>query len=134
MCSKNVILKTWLLLNSQSAVDVISNGDLLTKIHRVETTLRIRCNAGMKTTNHKGYLSGYGWVWFYPYGIANILLLSRVKDKYRVTFDSAINNCFKVHKDNGKLLKFQEATKRLYYFDTADREVEETTYTHYHSR
>ena len=54
------------------------------------------------------------------------MLLSRVKDKYRVTFDSATDNCFRVHKDNGKILKFQEATKRLYYFDTVDRDVEET--------
>ena len=39
---------------------------------------------------------------------------------------SATDNCFRVHKDNGKILKFQEATKRLYYFDAVDREVEET--------
>ena len=31
-----------------------------------------------------------------------------------------------MHKDNGKILKFQEATKILYYFDTVDRDVEET--------
>ena len=53
-------------------------------------------------------------------------MLSRVKDKYRVTFDSATDNCFRVHKDNGKIFKFQEATKILYHFDTTDREVEET--------
>ena len=31
VCSKNLILKTWILLHSQYKVDVISNGDLLTK-------------------------------------------------------------------------------------------------------
>ena len=77
-----------ILLDSQSTVDVFSNGDLLTGIHQVKTTLRIRCND-------------------------------------LVTFDSATDNCFRVHKNNGKILKFQEATKRLYYFDTVDREVEE---------
>ena len=60
MCSKNVILKTWLLLDSRYTVNVISNVNLLTKIHQVKTTPRIRCNAGMKTTNYKGHLSGYG--------------------------------------------------------------------------
>ena len=54
------------------------------------------------------------------------MLPSRVKDKYSVTFDSATDNCFRLHKDNGKLLKFQEATKRLYCFDTVDRDAEET--------
>ena len=33
MCSKNIILKTWLLLDNQSTVGVIGNGDLLTKNH-----------------------------------------------------------------------------------------------------
>ena len=54
------------------------------------------------------------------------LSLSRVKDKCRVTFDGTTDNYFRVHKDNGKLLKFQETIKRLYYFDTVYREVEET--------
>ena len=124
--SKTGIKDTWMLLDSQSTVDVFSNSDLLTKIHKTNTILRIRCNAGMKTTEYKGYLSGYGWVWYYPDGIANILSLSRVKDRFRVTFDSATDNCFRVHKDNGKILKFREATRRLYYFDTEDRDVEET--------
>jgi hypothetical protein len=38
--------------------------------------MNIRCNAGMKSTNMMGYLSGYGWVWYFPDGIANILSLS----------------------------------------------------------
>ena len=50
VCSKNLILKTCILLDSQSTVDVISNGDLLTKIHQVKTTLRIRCNTGENHT------------------------------------------------------------------------------------
>ena len=72
----------------------------------------------MKMTDYRGYLSGYGWVWYYPKGIANILSLSRVKEKYRVTYDSALDNCFHVHKKTGKILKFKEADRRLYYFDT----------------
>ena len=104
--SKTGIQETWILLDSQSTVDVFSNSDLLSKIHQTDTTLRIRCNAGMKTTNYQGYLTGYGLVWYYPDGIANIMSLSRVKDRYMVTFDSATDNCFRVHKDNGKTLKF----------------------------
>ena len=46
--------------------------------------------------------------------------------QYRVTFDSATDNCFRVHTDNGRILKFQEASKTLYYFDTSDHEVEKT--------
>ena len=101
---------------------------LLKDIHESDTTLRIRCNAGVKTTKFRGHLSGYGWVWYYPEGIANILSLSRVRERYRVTFDSAMDNCFHVHKENGKLLKFKEATRRLYYFDTVERDEEHNVF------
>jgi hypothetical protein len=73
----------------------------------------------------RGRLSGYGWVRYFPEGIVNILSLSWVKEKFRVTFDSAMDNCFHVHKE-GKVLKFCEATQRLYYFDTTEQHEEST--------
>ena len=50
--------------------------------------------------------------------------MSRVREKYRVTFDSAMDNCFHVHKDDGKTLRLQEASRRVYYFDTVNRDEE----------
>ena len=61
---RGTIPTSWLLLDSQSTVDVFSNSDLLSNIHEVDTVMTIRCNAGARTTNWKGYLSGYGWVWY----------------------------------------------------------------------
>jgi hypothetical protein len=120
--SSKPIPNTWILLDSQSTIDVFTNGHLLTNIHPIKTTMHIKCNAGSKSTNLRGYLSGYGWVWYFPSGtIANILSLSRVKEKFRVTFDSAVDNSFHVHKE-GKVLKFREAARRLYYFDTVERD------------
>ena len=60
------IPNTWILPESQSTIYVLYNGELLAQIHKTNITLRIRCNAGMKTTNMSGHLSEYGWVWFYP--------------------------------------------------------------------
>ena len=125
-CSKGPIPGTWLLLYSQATIDVISNGGFLTKIHHVKTTLHIRCNAVVKTTTMRGNLSGYGPVWYFPNGIANILSLSHVKEKTRVTFESALDNTFNVHKPE-KIIQFREAGRRLYYFNTADRAEECTT-------
>ena len=85
LSSKRAIPSTWILIDSQSTIDVFCNGELLTQIHKINTTMHIRCNAGEKSTNMRGHLSGYGWVWYFPDGIANILSLSRVKEKYRVT-------------------------------------------------
>ena len=39
--------------------------------------------------------------------------MSRVREQYRVTFDSAMDNCFHVHKDDGKTLVFE-----LHEYDT----------------
>ena len=74
----------------------------------------------------RGNLSGYGQVWYFPNGIANILALSHVKEKFIVTYDSALDNTFYVHKPE-KLIQFREARQRLYYFDAADRAGECTT-------
>ena len=125
LSSNKNIPDTWILLDSQSTIDVFSNENLLTGIKKATTTMYIRCNAGIKSTNLQGHLSGYGWVWYFPDGIANILSLSRVKEKFLVTFNSALDNCFHVHKE-GKILKFREAVQRLYYFDTAERHEEST--------
>ena len=88
--------------------------------------LHIRCNMGVKTTTMRGNLSGYGPVWYFPNGIANILSLSHVKEKFRVTYDSVLDNTFYAHKTE-KIIRFREARRRLYYFDTADRAEECTT-------
>ena len=58
MSSNGKIPSPWLLLDSQSTVDVFCNANLLTSLQQVSTVLTIRCNAGTKTTNWKGYLSG----------------------------------------------------------------------------
>ena len=73
----------------------------------------------------RGHLSGYGTVWYFLDGIANILSLSHVKEKFRVTYDSAADNAIHIHKPD-KILIFKEATRRLYYYDTADRTKEST--------
>jgi hypothetical protein len=54
------IPKTWLLLDSQSTIDLACNAKLLTDIHQVEQCLTIRCNAGKCTTNLRGTMLGYG--------------------------------------------------------------------------
>ncbi len=71
--------------------------------------MEIHCNAGVTSTDLIGDLPGYGEVWYHPNGIANILSLARVKDKYRVTFDSGTKNQFIVHKKDGTKRCFEES-------------------------
>jgi hypothetical protein len=68
-----------------------------------------------------GDLVGYGQVWFYPEGIANILSLARVTEKghYRVTYDSGLGTDFLVtNKKTGKTRRFVKSTKGLHWLDT----------------
>jgi hypothetical protein len=79
----------------------MQNPKLLTNIQQVATSMHIHCNAGVVMMNWMGDLHGYGPVWFHRNGIANILSLARVKEKYRVTYDSVNGNEFQVQQDDG---------------------------------
>jgi hypothetical protein len=104
------IPKTWILLDNQSTVDVFHSPDLLKRIRLSDDGhMDIHCNAGVTSTNLVGDLPGYGTVWFHPKGIANILSLNKVKEKYCVTYDSLGGNAFTVHKDGSEHVFKQSA-------------------------
>ena len=56
---------TWLLLDSQSTVDLIANPRMLLNIRRVqiENVIRVHCNSRVKVVDRIGKLPGYGTVW-----------------------------------------------------------------------
>jgi hypothetical protein len=66
-----------------------------------------------------GDLAGYGTVWFDPKSIANILSLSRVIEKFHVTFDSKHGGSFLLNKPDGTVREFQRSDRGLYFLDTA---------------
>ena len=81
LCSiqdKAGILGSWILLNSQSTINVISNPKLLSNIRDAKRFLILYCNAGKAIINKKGDLKGYGKVWYHPDSITNILSLHNV--------------------------------------------------------
>ena len=87
---RRVVPLTWILLDSQSTVDLIANPRMLLNIRRVrsEGAIRIHCNIGVKVMDRIGKLPVYGTVWYEPTRIANILSMSRATKKFRVIFDS----------------------------------------------
>jgi len=120
MCSlqdKAGILTSWILLDSQSTVDVFSNKKLLTNIRDLKRTLSLYWNTSKAIITQKGDLKGYGYVWYYPQGIANILSLRNVKKKHKVTHDSSKNTGFVVHKADGNNRVFIPSKKGLYFSD-----------------
>ena len=84
----------------------------------------IHCNAGTATTNMVGDLGNYGKVWYHPNGIANILSLAKVKEKFRVTFDSTNGNTFIMWKQDGSNKIFKQSATGLYYLETHEGDNE----------
>ena len=73
------INQNWILLDSQSTVDLFCYADLITNLRVVGECLNIRCNTGNIYKNMVGDLKGYGTVWYHEKAITNILSLYRVK-------------------------------------------------------
>eukprot|EP00957_Ditylum_brightwellii_P029232 2209214-Ditylum_brightwellii.AAC.1 len=89
-----MINKNWVLLDSQSTVNVFCNAKLSRNIHKADRALDIFSNAGQSTTGLIGDLPGFKTVWYQHDGIANILSLSNVQENHQVTYDSEQGNCF----------------------------------------
>ena len=106
----------WLVGDSGAGCSVIANEDLLTDIAKAPNnrTMTIHCNSGTTTIDQMGTLIGFGRVWFNPNGIANIVSLSEISKKHRVTMDSTIDNAIYVHKSDGGMRRF-ECTKSGIY-------------------
>jgi len=102
---------------SQSTVDLFSNKKLLTNIRDSKRTLTLYCNASKAIITQKGDLKGYGSVWYYPQGIANILSLRNVENKHKVMYDSSMKTGFVVHKADGNNCVFMPSKKGLYFSD-----------------
>ena len=72
ICDMPVILKSWILLHSQSTVDVFCKPKLLSNIRDFKLTMTLYCNTRKTMVMNKGDLKGYGTVWYHQDGIANI--------------------------------------------------------------
>ena len=70
--------------------------------------------------NQEGYLPGFGMIHYHKDSVANVLSLSKVSDKYKVTFDNCIDNAFLVH-GRTKVHRFKRSPSGLYYLDATKR-------------
>ena len=114
------VLKTWILLDNTSTVDVFSNPLLVCDIRAANHTLCILCAAGTAYTNYIADFPGYGTVWFLHDGFVNILSLQLMKQCYLVTYDSGgiSPDCFVVRKSDTMKCYFCESKEGLFYSDS----------------
>ena len=67
-------------------------------------------------TSLEADVNDYGRVWFMKKALINIFSLFNMVKKYRVTFDSAVDNAFFVHKPSG-LVRFGANDQGIYVMD-----------------
>ena len=115
-----IISPTWVLLENQSTVDVVSNKTLLRNIRKANNNMAIFLRDGNTAANLVGYLPMYEAVWFHPGSIANILSLSKVAEKYRVCYDGTNGNELLVHLSRGEMRYFQQFPRGTLYSDMTD--------------
>ena len=116
--AKNKIPSTWILLDSQSTIDIFNNPELLQNVCTVDQKMKIQCNAGSRITNMMGDLPGYGPVWYDQKAIANVLCLYNVQKKYHIAYDSGKNHSFIMTKPTRKQFHFLDSGMGLHYLDT----------------
>ena len=114
---KSKVNEMWVLLDNQSTVDLFYNAVLLDNIEEVNDYITVHCNAGTVKVNMMGNLPGYGKVWYYPHGIANILSLFKVAQRFHIQYDNVKSSSFFVWKDDGSYREFKPGPKGLHYSD-----------------
>ena len=108
----------WLMLDSCSTLNLISNKSWLLDLHEVDTAMHIHSTRGVSVTCKMGYLGNYPTpVWYLAGGHVNILSLRDVTRHYRVTMDTAVENALILHGNNGQQHKFTPLGKGLYKWE-----------------
>ena len=109
----------WLLLDSESNVNLFCNPDLVNNISNVTNgeSLVLSSNGGTQGSDKQATF-GDLTVWFNANSLANILGLSLVAEHIRVTMDTFVDNSFLVHLTGNIKVKFSCHENGLYYCDT----------------
>ncbi len=91
-----------MLLDSQSTVDLFFNLDHVTNIRPATMPIRVPCNKGTLLAANEEGDSGNTPVCFDSRGIANVLSLYRLSQKFQVTYDRLDRGgVFQVHTAKG---------------------------------
>ena len=91
---------------------VFLNRRLLKNIIKSYIALAILLIGVHTTTNLQGGILGYGTVWFHLGGIYNIMSLSKVAEKYRVSYNRTGENKFLVYLPRVEVRSFRKCDIR----------------------
>ena len=111
-----------ILLDRDSNATVFCEKDYVTKIWSTNKHMGVGTNGGCKLiSTKKCTIPHLGEHWFNEDSMTNIIALSDMTDKFRVTMDSNIEKALFVHLPD-KVVKFKQLLNDLYGMNPADPE------------
>ena len=115
LTDKESIKSDLITLDTGSTLDLFGNRALVEDLHEVQECIRMFTNVGDKKICEQATVPGYGKVWFDENAIANIFSFASLVKKYRVTYDSAVEDAFIVHMKS-HVIKFTGNKDGLYQY------------------
>ena len=106
-------LRDKIILDSGSSADLFCDRRMIYDIKKSNKSLTLGTNAGGLTCDQEGTLPGYGQVPFYEDAVTNLMSLAKLADKYRVTYDNAVDDAFYAHTPH-KVVRFGRNELGLY--------------------
>ena len=104
-----------ILIDTGPTTFVFINPNMLINIRRSDKTLMAYSNGGFQDSNLKGTFPGMFDVWYNHESMLNILSFKDVRKHFRITIDTAVENCINVHLMDGTVLRFEEVESGLYF-------------------
>jgi len=119
----NIVPKHWLIFDFGSTISTITNRELIKDIYSMNDAIRLFSNGGHRGYSEKETLTVFPFeVYYNPNSLANILSLSEVSERYRVTMDTDKEPAMVVHLNANVSHKFIKFGSGLYYLDTSQVE------------
>ena len=95
--------------------------DLIQDVQPSDNPIRVYTNGGFQDYSKQGMLTLFDFEIFYnSSSLANILSLSEVAAKYRITMDTDASPSIRVHLDYDHVVIFEQCGSGLYFYDTAN--------------
>ena len=108
--------KNKIILDSGSSIDIFRNTQLLLDIKRSNQVIHLYNNVVSKTNQMQVLVPYYVKVWYSDEAIENILSLTNLVKKYRVTYDSHQDDDFNVQ-TNIRIINFKRDKQGIYIFN-----------------
>jgi hypothetical protein len=91
------------------------NKEMLTNVQAADNPVKMITNAGSKVITKQAEVLGFGTVYYNSTIFGNIFEFSAMADKYRIVYDSAVEDAFLVHTEN-RVIKFERTSEGLYAY------------------